>query len=510
MGSTLLLKVRICFMSPQLTSTARFLCTRAIKPTLGGRQVDKNNSGQTRIANKTIRQGTEDGKSHKTSLLLQKSFTKSVFAAGTAKRTAELMKRKAPLVSKEEDQHEEEHGRRAERRTGKRQPPERPLPPAEWKKLKESLGNPERFDIQMMNALFNSGSELNIAKSLLTFVAMEMGTLSYELLLRYLTLCVSGGHDDEVFDVYTIMRGSFPSLETGASSLFIKSLSRTARWKEALEVLWEVKKVFTPSPRNYGDVIAAAVHHRDATTAWSLYDELIEKGLSPHQETWNVLFTGVKESEGEKGMGAMTKSEQHERLLGVLGYMRNNQIYPQQSIVNTIKSWFESLNEQKWTAAWSSVTPKGVCRCCGSGLESIQLSAEEYQELKDKVMTDIIQGRDVFNKTTPEELERFKAFVRRKPAFDVVIDGLNVANINNDKSKQSETIRGRPVPTVCHFAFWKPLSVCEQRPDEGPQGLPARRGNEAALLQVAERPSAGGGWVCRSRQEGSISEYSLL
>lgn len=32
-------------------------------------------------------------------------------------------------------------------------------------------------------------------------------------------------------------------------------------------------------------------------------------------------------------------------------------------------------------------------------------------------------------------------FVKRKPAFDVVVDGLNVANSNKDKSKQSETVR---------------------------------------------------------------------
>lgn len=435
MGSTLLFKVRICFMSLQLTSTARFLCTRNIKPNLG----ERKNNRQTRPASRTIRQGTEDEKCNKSSTLLQASFPKSVFAAGTAKRTAELMKKKAPLVS-EEEQYEKEHGCRTGTKTGKLQPPERPLPPAEWRKLKESLGNSERFHIQMMNCLFVSGSELNIAKSLLTFVAVETGTVSYELLLRYLTMCVSGGHDDEVFDVYQIMRGSFPSLDTGASSLFIKSFSRTARWKEGVEILQEIKKVFTPSPRNYGDVIAAAVQHGDATTAWSLYDELIEKGLSPHQETWEVLFTGMKECESGREMGAMTELEQHERLLRILVYMRNNQIYPQQSVANTIKSWFEGLNKQKWTATWSAATPKGVCRCCGSELESIQLSAEEYQELKDRVMTDIIQGRDVFNKTTPEELERFKAFVKRKPTFDVVIDGLNVANINKDKSKQSETL----------------------------------------------------------------------
>lgn len=89
-----------------------------------------------------------------------------------------------------------------------------------------------------------------------------------------------------------------------------------------------------------------------------------------------------------------------------------------------------SLTGQNWTGAWTTVTPKyfldlntqlllifddffffynkcgcvfrGLCKCCGSELESIQLSAEEYQKLKDSVMVNVIQGKDVFNKTTPE------------------------------------------------------------------------------------------------------------
>lgn len=31
--------------------------------------------------------------------------------------------------------------------------------------------------------------------------------------------------------------------------------------------------------------------------------------------------------------------------------------------------------------------------------------------------------------------------MKRKPAFDVVVDGLNVANISSDKSRQSENVR---------------------------------------------------------------------
>lgn len=44
------------------------------------------------------------------------------------------------------------------------QPPTRPLSAAEWRTLKESLGNHPRFDIQMMCVLFTRGAELDIAK----------------------------------------------------------------------------------------------------------------------------------------------------------------------------------------------------------------------------------------------------------------------------------------------------------------------------------------------------------
>lgn len=65
-------------------------------------------------------------------------------------------------------------------------------------------------------------------------------------------------------------------------------------------------------------------------------------------------------------------------------------------------------------------------------------------------------------------------------------------------------IGGWPLPPLCYVALWEPLSVCEQRPDEGPQGLPVGRSHQAALLQVAERPPDGCGWMCLRCQEGAI------
>ncbi|XP_015205679.2 mitochondrial ribonuclease P catalytic subunit isoform X2 [Lepisosteus oculatus] len=343
----------------------------------------------------------------------------SVFEAGTAKRTAELLKRK-------EGKHLAE-GPEEPRRPKENDIPSRPLTAAEWKNRKESAGAPQRFEVKMMEKMLAAGSAIDVAQSLLGYVATETGTVSYELLLRYLTLCVHGNHQAEVFDLYDIMRHRFKTLDTGAYSLFIKGFSRTERWRECLLLLESTKKVVTPSPRNYGDAIWGAVQHGESTTAWELYEEMVGTGLSPNQETWQTLFDS-----GFSGQGNESK------LQSILLHMRDNQIYPGEALAKSIRAWFESLPGNMWEGSWATVETS-VCRSCRARLESIQLSEEEYRQLKDRVMSDVIRGRDVFTKTTPQELESFMSFVKKRPPFDVVIDGLNVANTSS-KGNQAKTL----------------------------------------------------------------------
>ncbi|KAJ3613177.1 hypothetical protein NHX12_019429 [Muraenolepis orangiensis] len=426
MGSRLICKARLCLTVlshhfRQGNMCARTMCTKGLTP--GGRK-----SGH-RQTNPTVRQ------TDSSTVRQMPSFPGSVFAAGNAKRTADKLKRQAASPSLEE----EEGGQRRGFTTDGLVAPERPLPPAEWKKLKEAQCHPERFERSMMMVLFKSGAQLDIAKSLLSFVAVDTGTLSYQLLLQYLMLCVRGGHNNEVLDFYPVMRGAFPTLDTGASTLFIKAFSRTPSWREALPILRDLKKVFSPSPRNYADIISGALQHGDHTEAWQLYHDVMEAGKTPLQDTWQALFEGGAKSDGGEA-GSMSRADYGDRLLGVLGYMRDNQVYPQQSLADAIKTWFQSLPGHTWRGDWTTVTPKGVCKDCGSELESIQLTPEEYQHLKDRVMADIIQGKDVFKKTTPEELESFKAFVKRKPLFDVVVDGLNLLAVVCELERLGQTI----------------------------------------------------------------------
>lgn len=349
------------------------------------------------------------------------AFPKSVFAAGTRKRTAELFEKKTRVPEndrppgKEKAQHAQEV-------------PDRPLTTSEWKSMKQASERPDRFESRMMTSLLFLNVNIDIAKSLLTFVAVETGTVSYEMLLRYLTMCVNGGHWAEMFDVYDIMNSNFRTLDTGAYSLLVKGFSRTERWQEALVLLDNISKIITPSSRNYSDAIAGAVLHGSTATAWMLYNQLVEKGVNPNQDAWRCLFDA----------GASDHSHD-DKLICLLLNMRDNQIYPEERLVQAIRNWFECCPEHKWSGQFSSVDTSGACRNCGAKVESIELSPEDYASLKDSVMTNVIEGKDVFHKTTPEELEGFKAFVSKKPAFDVVIDGLNVANILG-KGNQSETL----------------------------------------------------------------------
>lgn len=90
--------------SQQLLSTARFLCIKDTKSNQGGKRTDKMKSRDSdgQFVTENSRQGRADlysgdvDRNSERSTLRERSYLpKSVFAAGTAKRMAEMQKKKA-------------------------------------------------------------------------------------------------------------------------------------------------------------------------------------------------------------------------------------------------------------------------------------------------------------------------------------------------------------------------------------------------------------------------------
>ncbi|XP_024051767.2 mitochondrial ribonuclease P catalytic subunit [Terrapene carolina triunguis] len=345
----------------------------------------------------------------------------SLFSAGAAKRRSKNQE-ELLMISK---------------KNGIR-PPEKPLSVAEWEELRGEFKGISKFEDIMLEQMIKCNSSIDVAKSLLSMVAMRKGDISYNLLVKYLALCVRQEQMAEVYDVYDIMKVRFKTLETGAYSLLIKGLSGSNRWREALSLLEEIKKVMTPSKGNYGDCIKGALNNQEINLACELYHEMLAKGLIPNLDTLQVVFD----------TGKCVKDDQlNSELLGILLYLRENQLYPGEALMQSIKLWFESIPGEKWEGHLTTIKNSGKCPVCNQNLEAIHLSQEEYNALKEKIIKDVIQGTDTFRKTTPQELEEFQNFVGNHSPYDIVIDGLNVANVSK-KRNQSQTL----LDVVFHLA----------------------------------------------------------
>lgn len=81
-----------------------------------------------------------------------------------------------------------------------------------------------------------------------------------------------------------------------------------------------------------------------------------------------------------------------------------------------------------------------------------KLTTEEFNSLKQHFFDNVIVGKNVFYKTNPSELERFKNFIRDLPPHDVVIDGLNVAY--SIGTKQPPTVLSSLVSRSSHLCFY--------------------------------------------------------
>ncbi|XP_026369373.2 mitochondrial ribonuclease P catalytic subunit [Ursus arctos] len=347
----------------------------------------------------------------------QVSSDSHLFAAGAAKKRSQM------------NPHKEDHALPPVRNTI--QLPTKPLNSQEWDKLKEDFKGKTNFESWIILQMAHSHSSIDVAKSLLSWVAAKNnGIVGYDLLVRYLYLCIFHKQTSEVIDVYEIMKARYKRLEPEGYTLLIQGLIHSDRWKEALLLLEDIKKVMVPSRRNYNDCIEGALLHQDVNLAWNLYQELLDYDLIPTLKTLKTFFD----------FGKNIKDDQYSnKLLDILLYLRDNHLYPEESFAHSIKTWFESVPGEQWKGQFTTVKKSGHCLGCGKTIESNHLSPEEYEFLKGKIMRDVIDGGDQYKKTTPQELERFQNFVKCCPPFDIVIDGLNVAK-TFPKARESQVL----------------------------------------------------------------------
>ncbi|XP_060533331.1 mitochondrial ribonuclease P catalytic subunit isoform X2 [Cylas formicarius] len=196
---------------------------------------------------------------------------------------------------------------------------------------------------------------------------------------------LSKTEEDYILKIFREVRNKYKVLDSITLNNLALAVSLTKEWRKCLDMLVEIK----------------------------LLEELLAQDKTPYSIVYEAYLNNVRRL--RKRENIKLKLEQ------LFEFLRENEIICGQDIVPNILELC-GANGTKTT-----VNYRGVCDHCKNKLEELILSDEEFHALREALVKKVIIGKDLFLKTNPAELEKFKNFIQNMGKFDVVLDGLNIA-----------------------------------------------------------------------------------
>lgn len=272
--------------------------------------------------------------------------------------------------------------------------------------------------------------QFDLGASYITFLNQEkikpnLATIGKYLRLIYLRnqgSCLESGKTCKISEEKLIlmhyggMRKDYPILDCVSLENVVLALSITTRWKECFDLLKEIKISAVPSTMTYSSVVASCFLYNEENLGWDLLREMLEYEKVPS----SIVYLAYIKSASK----IREKAEAVKKLEKLFLFLQENNLKCDEGVGLSICQLAKKLG---YESDFTTVSYRGICDNCSRKLDNFELTDEDFQELKSKIFEKVIVGRDVFVKTSPEEVERFKKFSDNMGQFDVVLDGLNVA-----------------------------------------------------------------------------------
>ncbi|KAG4071406.1 hypothetical protein HA402_011560 [Bradysia odoriphaga] len=242
----------------------------------------------------------------------------------------------------------------------------------------------------------------------------------------------------DIIDICESLRKKSPALDSTSAEGIIYGLVLTADWRRSLEILDSIQ--ISSKPSLYSAVVQRALQEQDEHLVWKLLDAMV----TDCDEIQNEVFMSyIAFCERE----AVTFSEHIDKMLTFIG---DNRIVVSTTVVNEIQRSFHKFNHNCSTA---TVSKQGTCQSCRKRLRNIDITDGEFNNLSNHFFDKIFTEKNIFNKSTPEELTSFIAFFNETGPYHCVIDGLNVGYFNQtfNPTAQSKLLAG----VVKHFVNQK-------------------------------------------------------
>lgn len=320
------------------------------------------------------------------------------------------------------------------------------LAASEWQSLKvravsEWSISEKSFESQMMVACCSSGN-YSLGRSLMKSVGRDGGHVNVVILAKYLRLCADS-HDEcdenDILGVYAELSERHSMFDVMTVADIVHGLCRTSRWKDSLAHVDTIRLTCSSVPVTIlGDLAMAAFRNGELDRGWEFLHQVDADTIAKMSD--DVLLTWIRLPSTDYAM--------MERLFA---YLRDRDALVSDAVAGEIKSWFQRRTNEEWRASISRVDDDGICLACGVKLEDIRLSEADFEDLRSNFMMRVIRGDDVYLKTNPHELEKFKRFVSLTSPYSIVVDGLNIAFSRSRKDASNARLAEQLLKTVCQL-----------------------------------------------------------
>lgn len=307
----------------------------------------------------------------------------------------------------------------------------------EWSSIREKLLQiqqitPAIVDTTIMDICLKD-FEVDTAIAYFKFLRENNYPLNAAVIGKYLRLyflkrdLLTDVDKTEIIETYNALRQQHAYLDSVTAEHCIVSLCLTDQWEKTFEIMEMLRITTHPGATVYSAIIAAAFRNQKSDIAWKMLLEMMLHRLRPQ----NIVYTSHLQ------YCELEKTKINDRMEEMFKFWAEHSIMPHNNIIN---AYVNTVSKYGWSVASTTISTMGNCSHCSHSLSEITFSDKNFQDLAETVMNRVIIGSDIYCKTNPRELQRFKKFIEDTKPYDIVIDGLNISYIQNNYTPMLETL----------------------------------------------------------------------